>query len=92
MKTLMLVALTVIFAFSCKKDNSSNNGTVGNASVKLYLTDDPSLVFDHLFLDIQKVEVKVEDSAEVENETEHEVKTPEYDVLCHMTRIVAEQC
>ena len=36
----------------------------GTSSVNIYLTDDPSLVFDHVFLDISRVEIKVEDDSE----------------------------
>lgn len=37
-----------------------------------FLTDDQSLVFEHAFLDIRQVEIKVEDSAEAKHESEHE--------------------
>jgi hypothetical protein len=74
-KTSILILLMTAFFFACKKDGSYNGNNVpGHTSIKLFLTDDPSLVFDNLFLDIQKVEVKVEDSAEVENEQGHEAE------------------
>jgi len=60
---------------SCRKNSAqSNNGPAnGSHPVQVFLTDDPSLTFDHLFIDIQKLEVKVEDSAEdrAEQEDEH---------------------
>jgi hypothetical protein len=40
--------------------------------VNIFLTDDPSLNFDKVLLDITKVEIKVEDDSEQQNESEHQ--------------------
>ena len=58
-----LCSLTLIF-YACKKEQSSGltNGTSTKpAAIKVYLTDDQSLVFDKVFIDLQKLEVKIED-------------------------------
>ncbi len=59
-----------LFFLACQKSENSS-GAKGTSSVHIFLTDDPSLVFDHVFLDISKVEIKVEDAEESRNETEH---------------------
>jgi hypothetical protein len=64
----LLVLSICVFAFACQKNGSSSN--TGKSSLNVYLTDDPSLVFDHVFLDIQKVEIKVEDDSEIRHESE----------------------
>jgi hypothetical protein len=55
---------TILF-YSCQKENSGNNNMTagGNKphSVAIYLTDDQTPVFDSIFIDIRKLEVKVED-------------------------------
>ena len=48
-----------LFFLACQK--SENSSGAKGTSLNIYLTDDPSLVFDHVFLDITKVEIKVED-------------------------------
>lgn len=69
---IILTTFIIVALSACKKDNGQ--GKAGNSSVSIYLSDDPSLVFDHLFIDIQKVEVKAEDDSEAENEREHEAE------------------
>ena len=76
---LSLAALSMlILIFSCKK-NDSGSYIAGSSSVHIYLTDDPSLVFDHVFLDIQKLEIKTEDSAVVKHESEHQNEVDDND-------------
>lgn len=64
--TAAVVASTVI-TIACQKDASStaNNGgtvvTTAPTRVKVYLTDDQTLVFDKVNIDIQKLEIKLED-------------------------------
>ncbi|MDB5229502.1 MAG: hypothetical protein JWN76_307 [Chitinophagaceae bacterium] len=69
---LLKLALFVFFAsvitVACRKNNADS----GDKSVSVFLTDDPSLVFDNVYLDIQKVEIKAEDSLELKDEKEHE--------------------
>ncbi|HTI08248.1 MAG TPA: DUF4382 domain-containing protein [Puia sp.] len=60
-----LMLTTVLLAtLSCQKNNSKTNGSAGQHAVSIFLTDGPSLSFDHVFIDIQKLEIKAEDSLE----------------------------
>lgn len=76
-----LLAFAICFGLvACQKSGLSENGNIlGKSSVNIYLTDDPSLVFDHVFLDISKVEIKVEDSSEDKHESEHQGETDDND-------------
>lgn len=77
MKTMQTKGLTLtvlfiaLFSFACQKENSGH-GTSGQSSVNIFLTDDPTLVFDKVFLDITKVEIKVEDDSDQRHESEHQ--------------------
>lgn len=54
-----------VILFACRKEQSGdlNNGTSQQAAaIKVYLTDDQSLVFEKVFIDLQKLEVKIEDN------------------------------
>ena len=62
-----VVAVSSLAVLSCQKNNSST-GSSGKHSVSIFLTDDPSFSFDNFFVDIQKLEIKVEDSIEDEHE------------------------
>ncbi|MDP4261596.1 MAG: DUF4382 domain-containing protein [Bacteroidota bacterium] len=58
----------VLIIYSCKKETSGalNNNTVNvnkPHSVAIYLTDDQTPVFDSVFIDLRKLEVKVEDDS-----------------------------
>jgi hypothetical protein len=70
--SFFVVAGICLLAFACQKNSNSSQGNSGQSSVHIYLTDDPSLVFDHVFLDISKVEIKVEDDSESRHESEHQ--------------------
>ena len=78
MKPLQSKALTLtvvfisLFSFACQKENSGQGNSAGKSSVNIFLTDDPSLNFDKVLLDIAKVEVKVEDDSEQQHESEHQ--------------------
>lgn len=74
LKLRLLAFAICLFLVSCQKNQSPSNGNnaLGRSSVNIYLTDDQSLVFDHVFLNILKVEIKVEDSAEARHESEHQ--------------------
>ena len=78
MKKLQTKALTLtvvfisLFSFACQKENSGQGISAGKSSVNIFLTDDPSLIFDKVLLDITKVEVKVEDDSEQQHESEHQ--------------------
>jgi Domain of unknown function (DUF4382) len=79
---IRLVAVMIcLFIFSCQKEQSGSSGTrpLGTSSVNIFLTDDPSLVFDHVFLDIQNVEVKAEDDSDLQHENENESDVENHD-------------
>jgi hypothetical protein len=80
MKGLKLSAffLCIIF-FACQKAGSYSSGSKGTSSVNIFLTDDPSLVFDQVWLDIEKVEIKVEDDSESHHESEHQGESDDDD-------------
>jgi hypothetical protein len=80
-RVIFIVVISCLIAASCSKDKSSNanpSGT-GNSSVHIYLTDDQSLVFDEVNLDIRKLEIKVEDSEESKHESEHQGEVDDND-------------
>ncbi|HEX4851402.1 MAG TPA: DUF4382 domain-containing protein [Puia sp.] len=78
-KTIFLFAFAWMIS-ACHKDQSYHHGGgSGNSSVHIFLSDDPSLVFDNLFIDIQKVEIKVEDHDQLENEREHQEQSDDND-------------
>ncbi len=60
LRTMALLAVGLLALASCQKNNS-RSGSSGQHSVQIFLTDDPSFSFDNFFVDIQKVEVKLED-------------------------------
>ncbi len=58
------MAFAVSFVMTaCNKNNSAENGIVGQQQLSLYLTDGPGL-FDHVYLDIQSVKVLVDTSSD----------------------------
>ena len=75
--TITMMAFFLLLGSACKKGNVGSHP--GTSAVSIYLTDDPTLVFDNLFIDIQKVEVKAEDDSEAINEREHEAEHDESD-------------
>ncbi len=81
---LALFIITIIFAFvSCQKDVSSEISPVppGKSELKIMMTDDPSVIFDSIFLDIQRVEVKVEDSTGAEHWDTLSIRAGVYNIL-----------
>lgn len=77
--TMTLLAFFILFGIACKKSNMASGSNSGSSTVSIFLTDDPSPVFNNLFIDIQKVEVKAEDDSEAVNEIEHEAENNEND-------------
>jgi len=73
--TCILLISAVSFQ-SCKK-NSNGTTTAGNASVNMHLTDGPS-VYDHVYLDIQQVEVTMSGSSAI---TLAPIRAGIYDIL-----------
>jgi hypothetical protein len=55
-----LLAIFSILA-SCSKEQSSGSST-GPATIKIFLTDHQTPVFDSVFIDLQKLEVRMEDN------------------------------
>jgi hypothetical protein len=76
--TIIALGFIILCAAACKK-NDLATGAGGSSTVSIYLTDDPSPVFDNLFIDIQKVEVKAEDDSEARDESGHEAEDDEKD-------------
>lgn len=79
--SFILIALLII---SCKKEVSTQNDAVlppGKSELKIMMTDDPSVIFDSIFLDIQRVEVKVEDSAGRERWDTLTIRAGVYNIL-----------
>jgi len=54
-----LFTVSAVAFFACKKENASSGGP---AKASIYLTDHQTPVFDSVFIDIQKLEVKIGDS------------------------------
>ncbi len=82
MRSGLILFSICIFSLACQKSGNSgygSNGTKGTSSVNIFLTDDPSLVFDQVFLDITKVEIKAEDDSELRHESEHEGEVDDND-------------
>lgn len=81
-----LFAATSFIMVSCKKDISTettatNTVPPGQNELKIMLTDDPSQVFDSIFIDIQRVEVRVKDSLGVEHWDTLSIRTGLYNIL-----------
>jgi len=54
----------VVIIYSCQKENTGNNSIMDvnkPHSVTIYLTDHQTPIFDSVFIDLQKLEVKLED-------------------------------
>jgi hypothetical protein len=81
LQSKLTVLFIGLFSFACQKSGYTPNGggNQGTSSVNIFLTDDPSLVFDHVFLDISKVEIKVEDDSEASHESEHQGEVDDND-------------
>ena len=85
---LSLFFLTIAIAVvSCKKDVSTESSAAlapvppGKSQLKIMLTDDPSVIFDSIFIDIQRVEVKVEDSTGAEHWDTLSIRAGIYNIL-----------
>ena len=82
--TATLLLLSVAF-IACNKESASETGIVspppGKSELKIMLTDDPSTIFDSVFIDIQKVEVKVEMSNGSEHWDTLSIRAGVYNIL-----------
>ena len=65
-KWILGITLAAVLIASCQKQSvtSISDGitTTVPSMLKVYLTDDQNLVFDKVFIDIQKLEIKLEDN------------------------------
>jgi Domain of unknown function (DUF4382) len=77
--TVLAAAATITLCIASCKKNESTTPKAGNSSAAIFLADDPSPVFDNLFIDIQKVEVKAEDDSEAVSEQEHQAENDDND-------------
>jgi len=73
---VLMFAAMLLFA-SCSKDNNNNNSS-GSAQVNMHLTDGPSSVYDHVYIDIQQVVVTMNSGASV---TLNPIRPGVYDIL-----------
>ena len=66
-RSLFFIALTLTF-FNCGDDDSSSNsnGVQGTSKLTIKLVDDPG-DFDHVYVDIIDVVIKVNDDSEDDN-------------------------
>lgn len=85
---LALLFLTIVTSIiSCKKDVSTETSTTlgpvpaGKSELKIMMTDDPSVIFDSIFIDIQQVEVKVEDSTGAQHWDTLAIRAGVYNIL-----------
>jgi hypothetical protein len=81
---LIVLAATITF-FSCQKTIDTPldevNIPAGKSELQIMLTDDPSQIFDSIFIDIKKVEVKVKDSAGRERWDTLTIRSGLYNIL-----------
>jgi hypothetical protein len=83
----VLFVTAIVAIVSCKKEISSEGNTAtapvppGKAQMQIMMTDDPSVIYDSIFLDIQRVEVKVEDSTGAEHWDTLSIRAGVYNIL-----------
>lgn len=66
----LIFAAVTIFFLSCQKDVVKPEDAdipAGKSQLQIMLTDDPSQIFDSIFIDIKRIEVKVKDSTGAEH-------------------------
>ena len=59
--TLIFSLASLIVLYSCQKENNNSQQLNSPHAVKIYLTDHQTPVFDSVFIDIRKLDVKLED-------------------------------
>ncbi len=78
----LAVVILILAAVSCKKELSgSEDIPAGKSKLTVFLTDDPSLIFDSVFIDIQMLEVKVEAPGGAEFWDTLPIRTGVYNIL-----------
>ncbi len=76
------VVMLLLMAVSCKKELSSGEDIpAGKSKLTVFLTDDPSLIFDSVFIDIMLLEVKVEAPGGAEFWDTLPIRTGVYNIL-----------
>jgi hypothetical protein len=74
--------LLIAFAISCQKEPTAGDEVpAGKKRLNVYLTDDPSLLFDSIFIDIRLLEVKVETPNGTEFWDTLPIRTGVYNIL-----------
>lgn len=59
--TILFALASLIVLYSCQKEQSNNGQLNQPHAVKIYLTDHQTPIFDSVFIDIQRLDVKLED-------------------------------
>ena len=77
--SILLIMGSVLVIPGCHKEMSGQQNSNGHTSLHIFLTDDPALALDHVFLNIVKVEVKAEDADQLEQEHQHEGESDDQD-------------
>ncbi len=79
----VLIGALIITFVSCKKDLSSSSTPIppGKAELKVMMTDDPSVIFDSIFINIQQLEVLVKDSTGAEKWDTLKIRAGVYNIL-----------
>lgn len=81
----LIMATAVVTFFSCQKNvvapADETNIPVGKSELQIMLTDDPSQIFDSIFIDIKRVEVKVKDSTGAERWDTLTIRAGVYNIL-----------
>ena len=74
MQVSAILAVLGLLSGSCRKSAVNPQGAGNNVSrpVRVFLTDDPILHFDQVLIDIQRLEIKAEDSGQERLEREDE--------------------
>jgi Domain of unknown function (DUF4382) len=76
------ILVLLLIAVSCKKELSGREDIpAGKSKLTVFLTDDPSLIFDSVFIDIQMLEVKVEAPGGAEFWDTLPIRTGVYNIL-----------
>jgi Domain of unknown function (DUF4382) len=82
MAAIGVLMLMVMLVVSCQKEQTVGEEVpAGMKRIKVFLTDDPSLVFDSIFVDIRVLEVKVETNTGSEFWDTLPIRTGVYNIL-----------
>lgn len=78
---LIAISIFMMAISACNKQQpiQDDHGNHGNNQVHIFLTDDPAIIFDHVYLNIINVEIKAEDHDQEELEREHQGESDDND-------------